>query len=110
MPPASNRMPTMQEILPPSSIAASLRPSPLSMPSLMTFRLPSWPIVARVRVLFSTRACDIRKRYETLPTQSGPKGAQPVCDLSVRMVPELVVDAVRPLELSEGERGCHEQV
>ena len=35
---------------------------------------------------------------------------QPVCDLSVRMVPELVVDAVRPLELSECERGCHEHV
>src|SRR5688572_1539008 len=37
MPPAPDRIPTMQEILPASSFASPLRPSPLSMPSLMSF-------------------------------------------------------------------------
>ena len=35
---------------------------------------------------------------------------QPVCDLSVRMVTELVVHAVRPLELAEGEEQRHKRV
>jgi hypothetical protein len=35
---------------------------------------------------------------------------QPVCGLSVRMVPELVIDAVRPLELVESEEQRHKRI
>src|SRR5215212_2461232 len=35
---------------------------------------------------------------------------QPVCDLSVRVVPELVVNAARPLELTECEEQRHKRV
>ena len=35
---------------------------------------------------------------------------QPVCGLSVRMVPELVIEAVRPGELAEGEEQRHKRV
>lgn len=35
---------------------------------------------------------------------------QPVCGLSVRMVPELVIEAARPGELAEGEEERHKRV
>ena len=35
---------------------------------------------------------------------------QPVCGLSVRMVPELVIEAVCPLELAESEEQRHKRV
>jgi hypothetical protein len=35
---------------------------------------------------------------------------QPVCGLSVRMVPELIIKAVRPLELAESEEQHHKRV
>jgi hypothetical protein len=65
MPPAPNRMPTMQQILPPRSLTASSRPPPLSIPLLLTsFRLPSQLLLACVRTTRSTCAGDVRMRNE----------------------------------------------